>query len=112
MTVPDEYPHTVQVEIKNWADSAKPPVVKNTTVQTIVVDSLGVAGPTFMQIASEEPNRLRMTIMPIDQNIVLCKEKPVVSPQPSSASVAPTGRLLPGNFPIEYPFFGPDAWYI
>lgn len=108
----------IPVIIKNWSDNnAKPPRITNTTVQTVVIDSAGVAGgvPRNLQIADYEPNRLRLVIQPIDHDIILCKVPPTTSPEVTSATVPPTGRLLPTGAPtlfFEYEFYGPDAWWI
>lgn len=108
----------IPVVIKNWAESAKPPRVANTTVQTVVIDSAGVAGgvPRNLQIAVYESNRLRLVVQPLDHDVVLCKAVPVVSPDPAiTAGSTPVGRLLPTGAPTnfyEYEFYGPDAWWI
>lgn len=113
-STPDQIPD-VAVTIKNWADAAKPPRIANTTVKTYVVDPAGVVLSNNdirrVQIADYEPNRVRMVIQVIDAAVMLCKETPTLSPDVSSVTVPGTGRFLPNGL-IEYPLYGPDAWWI
>jgi hypothetical protein len=116
MTTPESTPDipTFDVSIKNWAEAAKPPRVTNTTVKTYVVDPAGVVtdpNTRRVQIAEYEPNRLRMVIQVIDAAVVLMKDVPTTSPNPSTTANPGPGRLLP-NGAIEYIFYGPDAWWI
>lgn len=115
MTLP-EYPDipTFDVRIKNWADSAKPPVVANTTVKTYTIDPAGAAGNNDSrrtQIADYEPNRARLVIMVIDSPVMLTKEPPTSSPDTSTTATPGTGRYLPNGL-YEYVLYGPDAWWI
>lgn len=118
MTDTSDQPYAeIPVRIQNWADAfAKPPRIANTTVQTFVIDSAGANGvPKSIQIATEEPNRVRMVVQPIDKDIVITKDRPTVSPDPTAAGVAAVGRLLPSGAPtifFEYEFFGPDGWWV
>lgn len=107
----DRIASPVQVEVKNWAESAKPPVVRNTTLKTWVIDPAGAAGPAQVQIAAEEPTRLRMAIIVSDQPVALCKEKPSVTPDTNTVSTAPEGAYLAVT-PRPYEFFGPDAFWL
>lgn len=106
---------TFDVRVKNWAESAKPPVVANTTVKTFTIDPAGVLAnddnSRRVQIAEYEPNRLRMVVQVIDAAVMLCKEKPTQSPDVSTVAAPGVGRYLPNGL-IEYEFFGPDAWWI
>lgn len=111
--LPDVIPD-LNVTIKNWNESAKPPRISNTTVNTYTIDPAGAVGndgSRRVQIADYEPNRCRMVIEVIDAAVMLTKEKPVTSPDPSTVAVPGTGRYLPQGL-LERVFFGPDAWWI
>lgn len=111
----DTHTPIVDVNIKNWADvSAKPRVVKRTTVKTWVLDSTGAAGAKFQQIASYEPDRVRMWIMVNDFAVAILIDPPNFSPDPNNAAgTAPQGAFLPVNTnATPYEFFGPDAFWI
>jgi hypothetical protein len=118
VTMPDDrVAHPIPVEIKNWAEPAKPPAVKNTTLRTYVLDPTGAAGPKNAQISDYEPRRMRMAIIVIDAAIALTLEPPVTSPDTSTASLAPQGGYLPPTATFTYanpPYelFGPDAAWI
>jgi hypothetical protein len=117
MTMPDErIANPVPVEIKNWAEPAKPPFVKHTTVKTYILDPANVNAKNF-QICDYEPRRLRMAIQVIDAAIAVTMEQPTISPDASTASAAPQGMYLPPNATFTYAsppyeFFGPDAMWI
>lgn len=109
----DRIAKPVQVEIKNWADSAKPPTVKKSTLKTYIIDPTAVAGPKNVQIADYEPLRFRLLIQVIDVAVALTLEVPTTSPDVSTASIAPQGRYLPPNVASpEYVFLGPDAFWL
>lgn len=104
----------VPVEIKNWAPPVKPPVVKNTTLRTYIIDP---ANPDLnsrsVQITDFEPNRLRMAIQVIDASVTLLTEPPRTSPDTTTSSLAPLGLYLPPNVAAQpYEFFGPDAFWL
>jgi hypothetical protein len=108
-------PNPVPVEIRNWPDPApaKPPLVRNTTLKTYIIDPAGSAGEKRVQITDFEPNRLRMAIQVIDAAVALTNEVPTNSPDVSTSSTAPQGRYLPPNVAApDYEFFGPDALWL
>lgn len=114
MTTPESlsnYP--VQVEIKNWADNtAKPKLVKKTTVKTYIVDAAkGPVANTYYSICDYEPKRIRMFVIVVDAAIALITESPIASPDGSTVGVAPQGAYLPPT-PVGWEFLGPDAFWI
>lgn len=111
MSHPDA-PVSVDVVVKNWGDSVKPPVIKNSTVKTHIIDAVTAGAPRWILIAAYEPNRLRMNVTVIDSPVSLCKEQPSQSPDPSNGpGVAPVGAYMSPS-PIGKDFFGPDAWWV
>lgn len=105
----------VEADIKNWAESARPPIIKNTVLKTYILDSAGTINSgnrTYYQISDYEPRRVRMAIWVLDQNITLLTDPPNQSPNlDAGLTTAPQGALLPiSNVPYE--FFGPDAFWI
>lgn len=112
MTMPDErIANPVPVEIKNWAEPAKPPYVKNTTLKTYILDPLGAAGPKSVQITDYEPRRMRLVVIVVDAAIAILTDPPIAVPDTSTASLAPQGLHLPiSTIPVE--FFGPDAMWL
>lgn len=102
----------VKVVGASQALSVTPPGIGKTMLKTYLLDPTSVAGPDFVQIASYEPNRVRMTVRSIDQDVVITKEPPVVSPDTSSITQAPTGlQIAHGAIPAEH-FYGPDAFWV
>jgi hypothetical protein len=115
MTAPnvdDRIPNPVAVEITNWAPPIKPPVIKNTTVKTYIIDPANV-NFRYVQITDFEPKRSRLAIQVIDSAVALLTLAPSTSPDTSSATVANDGLYLPPNVagPV-YTFYGPDAFWL
>lgn len=100
----------VEVVIKNWGESVKPPTIKNTTVKTYILDPAGLAGPKNIQICEYEPRRMRCTVAVYDSPVALTLDPPVNSPGTSTASLAPEGLHLGTAY--DYDFFGPDNMWI
>lgn len=101
--------------IRNWAEAAKPPVIKNTTAKTYLLDAAGtppIGQGRMAQICDYEPKRVRVVIKPIDQAVALTFEPPTSSPDTSSATVAPQGAHLAVTNDEGYKFFGPDAMWV
>ena len=114
MTSPtDRVATPVEVNVKNWPDPpAKPPVVKNTSVKTYIIDPANASvSDRRPQIADFEPKRLRMAIFVVDAAVAITNEQPSTSPDASTASSAPQGGYLPVST-VAYEFFGPDAWWL
>lgn len=113
MTTPTES-HPVPVEIKNWSDgTAKPRLVKKTTLKTYVLDPAGVAGPKNVQISEYEPKRVRMVVTVIDDHVALLLEPPIISPDVDNPQLAPQGLFIRGaGTNLPYPFYGPDAMWL
>lgn len=109
---------TVPVAITNWTDHpAKPRIVSKTTVRTYVLDGTATGittGLANIQICDYEPSRVRILIQPMDQAIALTTEVPRVSPDTSTAALAPQGEYIPPVATKPYPTekFGPDAFWI
>jgi len=113
MTDPNNTP--VQVEVKNWPKPPEPLLIKKTSVKTYVVDpaATNVGTSRWVQICDYEPSRVQMRIQVFDFAVALCTEVPVTSPDPNTAAgSAPQGRYLPASLNVEYPLYGPDAFYI
>ena len=108
MTDPDYKNGPISVEITNWADPVKPPYVKRTTLRTYI---MGVDGDP-VQICDYEPKRFRMTIDPIDSDVILTLNTPVASPDVSTAAIAPEGAHLLASNSMPYEFNGPDAFWL
>lgn len=103
---------TIPVEIKNWASiPAKPRLVVRTTTITLVVDG-GVAGFLNHQIASYEPNRVRLVVQAIDGPIALLTERPTSSPDTNTAATPCQGRHIPQSADKDHEFFGPDEFWV
>lgn len=107
------------VAVTNWPNpdrDAKPiNSVYVTTLRTYVIDPAAttIDGGRRVQISDYEPNRVRMTIRPIDAAVAVTLEQPTASPDSGVATVAPQGLYLPANVngPAE-PFYGPDAMWL
>jgi len=117
MTINDDrVANPIPVTITNWAypEPAKPPYVKNTTLQTYIIPATNtLAAPGYQQVCDYEPKRYRLVIQPIDGAVALTTESPVTSPDTSTATAKPQGAYLAAlaNQP-GYEFFGPDAFWI
>ena len=114
-----QLPGPVEVSIKNWSDAPKPKThVKKTTVKTWILDPTGAAGPKNAQICEYEPNRVRLAIRVIDQDVALLLEPPSAISDTSANNKAPQGLYLPAAFDaarasfVVIEFFGPDAMWI
>lgn len=84
-----------------------------TTVMTYVLDPADINGRTFYQICAEEPTRYRLLIQNWTASIAVLGQKPRVSPDTASATVAPEGAFMTasdGRKPWE--FYGTDALWI
>jgi hypothetical protein len=114
MTVehPELKTEAVPVLIQNWAEPAKPPFVKSTTIQTFVIDPAAtVINDRRAQISNYEPKRYRLAIIVIDAAISVSVDVPNTSPDVSTSSKAPQGGYLPPST-TAYEFCGPDAMWI
>lgn len=103
----------VEVSIKNWDDAPKPDKKTiRTTLHTYVIDP-GNADLKKVQIASYEPNRVRMVVQVLDVPVVLYLESPVTSPEAAPAvGNGYSGRLLMNSQVYDYCFYGNDSFWI
>ena len=113
MTTPDRVSTPIEVNIKNWPDPpAKPPVIKNTSVKTYIIDPANASlQDRRPQIADYEPKRVRMAVLVVDAAVAITNEQPTTSPDTSTATSAPQGGYLPIST-VPYEFFGPDQWWL
>ena len=102
---------SVPIEVKNWPDAiAKPRLIAHTTIRTVIIDP---AAPQteVMQVAAQEPKRVRMAIIVSDSPVIITSEAPRESPDTSTAAIAPMGGHLPVST-TPYEFYGPDSFWI
>jgi hypothetical protein len=100
-------------EIRNSAQYyAKPRLIKNSSVKTYVMDPAGVSpGVTRIQIATYEPNRIRLAVYVQVAAVAIVTGKPVTSPDVAPpAGIPEGGYLIPSANPYE--FFGPDEYWL
>lgn len=101
----------VPVDVDFSKAPSVPCVVKSTTV-TLILDATGAIGPKFAQLCDYEPNRMRLVVTPIDQDVVVAVTQPVASPDTSSATVAPQGTHVAKVPAFPFVTMGPDAFWV
>jgi hypothetical protein len=82
-----------------------------TSIRTFILDPAGTGDGKSAQVASYEPTRVRMVIIPIDAAVALTLEVPSKSPDTGAAGTAPQGGYLPVST-VGWWFYGPDAWFL
>lgn len=103
-------------EIRNTAKAFVKPRIKNSVLQTFVIDGAGATptnpGVRSVQICGYEPNRTRLAIYVQTSVIAVTVDPPILSPDNLAPAGIPQGAYLPAAVGQPYEFYGPDAMWI